>query len=210
MKAGIYTRVSTESQSVDMQLSDLRSFARQKGFEVYKEYCDIGISGSKDSRPQLDMLMDDARKKKINIVLVWKFDRFARSTRHLINALHEFNYLNVNFISYTENIDTSSPVGKALFTMISAMAEFERDLIRERVKSGLDKAKKKGIRLGRPSLMTEELREAIRILNDAGHSIRAIAKKIKLSPSLVHKTLSDFERGNPAKSSVHGSAKKCA
>lgn len=210
MKAGIYTRVSTESQSVDMQLSDLRSFAKQRGFDIYKEYSDIGVSGSKDSRPQLDMLMDDARKKKINIVLVWKFDRFARSTRHLINALHEFNYLNVNFISYTENIDTSSPVGKALFTMISAMAEFERDLIRERVKSGLDKAKKKGIRLGRPSLMTKELKDTVRTLNNAGHSIRAIAKEIKVSPSLVHKTLSDFERKNTAKSSIHGRAKKCA
>src|SRR4030042_5220893 len=104
MRAGIYTRVSTENQSVDMQLADLRGFAKQKDFKIYKEYCDIGISGSKDSRPQLDMLMNDARKKKIDIVLVWKFDRFARSTRHLVNALHEFKHLGVDFISYTENV----------------------------------------------------------------------------------------------------------
>jgi DNA invertase Pin-like site-specific DNA recombinase len=191
MKAGIYTRVSTENQSVDMQLSDLRSFAKQKGFNVYKEYCDIGISGSQDSRPQLDKLMDDARKKKIDIVLVWKFDRFARSTRYLINALHEFNHLGIHFISFTENIDTSSPMGKVLFTIISAMAEFERDLIRERVKAGLNMAKQKGIRLGRPSLLTEELKETIGSLREGGKSIRTIAKQVGVSPSLVHKTLSN-------------------
>jgi len=202
MKAGIYTRVSTENQSVGMQLSDLRSFAKQKGFSVYKEYCDIGVSGSQDSRPELDMLMGDARKKKIDIVLVWKFDRFARSTRHLINALHEFNHLGIHFISFTENIDTSSPAGKVLFAIISAMAEFERDLIRERVKCGLERARGKGIRLGRPSLMTEELREEVIGLRDGGLSIRGIAKRVKVSPSLVHKTLSGFEREEPRKPSL--------
>jgi DNA invertase Pin-like site-specific DNA recombinase len=194
MRAGIYTRVSTEGQSVDMQLSDLRSFVKQRGIEVYREYCDIGISGSKDSRPQLDALMDDARKKKIGMVVVWKFDRFARSTRHLINALHEFNHLGVHFISYMENIDTSSPAGKVLFTMISAMAEFERDLIRERVKAGLNNARNKGIRLGRPSIITEEMREDLICLREKGKSIRKIAKKLNVSPALVHKTLSIFER----------------
>ncbi len=194
MKAGIYTRVSTESQSVGMQLSDLRAFTKQRGFEVYREYCDIGISGSKDSRPQLDALMDDARKKKIGTVVVWKFDRFARSTRHLINALHVFNHLGVHFISYMENIDTSSPAGKVLFTMISAMAEFERDLIRERVKAGLNNARKRGTRLGRPSVLTEEMNEEIKGLRGKGQSIRAIARKFNVSPSLVHKTLSIFER----------------
>src|SRR4030042_1206865 len=168
-----------------MQLSDLRSFARQKGFEVYKEYCDIGISGSKDSRPQLDMLMNDAKKKKIDIVLVWKFDRFARSTRHLINALHEFNHLGIHFISFTENIDTSSPAGKVLFAIISAMAEFERDIIRERVKAGIGRAKQKGVRLGRPPLMNDELKEIVMELRDKGFSIRRIAKKVKESPALV-------------------------
>jgi DNA invertase Pin-like site-specific DNA recombinase len=166
MRAGIYTRVSTESQSVDMQLSDLRAFARQRGLEVYREYCDIGVSGSRDSRLQLDMLMDDARKKKIGTVVVWKFDRFARSTRHLINALHEFNHLGVHFISYMESIDTSSPAGKVLFTMISAMAEFERDLIRERVKAGLNNARNKGVRLGRPSLLTDEMRKGIKDMRE--------------------------------------------
>jgi DNA invertase Pin-like site-specific DNA recombinase len=210
MKAGIYTRVSTENQSVDMQLSDLRSFAKQRGFNVYKEYCDIGVSGSKDSRPQLDKLMDDARKKKINIVLVWKFDRFARSTRHLINALHEFNHLGIHFISFTENIDTSSPAGKVLFAIISAMAEFERDLIRERVKAGLDNAKMKGIRLGRPPLLTEEQKGKVMSLRDEGFSIRKIAKEVKASPSLVHKTLSDLEMKDTRKPSIRELQKCCS
>ncbi|MEW6215333.1 MAG: recombinase family protein [Nitrospirota bacterium] len=188
MKVAIYCRVSTESQSVDMQLSDLRTYAKQRGFEIYREYCDIG-SGSKDSRPQLDALMDDARKGRVDIVLVWKFDRFARSTRHLINALHEFNHLGVDFISYTENVDTSSPTGKVLFTIISAMAEFERDLIKERVKAGLEHAKNKGIKLGRPLRMNESFIEWVRELRSEGLSIRAIAKRLNASPALVHKTL---------------------
>jgi DNA invertase Pin-like site-specific DNA recombinase len=210
MKAGIYTRVSTENQSVDMQLSDLRSFAKQKGFSIYKEYCDLGVSGSKDSRPQLDMLMNDARKKKINIVLVWKFDRFARSTRHLINALYEFNHLGIHFISFTENIDTSSPAGKVLFAIISAMAEFERDLIRERVKAGIGRAREKGVRLGRPSPMNDELKEMVTDLRDEGFSIRKIAKKVKVSPSLVHKILSDLETRKAIKPSIQESPRKCA
>jgi len=210
MKAGIYTRVSTENQSVGMQLSDLRGFAKQKDFKIYKEYCDIGISGSKDSRPQLDMLMDDARKRKINIVLVWKFDRFARSTRHLINALHEFNHLGIHFISFTENIDTSSPAGKVLFAIISAMAEFERDLIRERVKAGIGRAKQKGVRLGRPPLMNNELKQTVTDLRDEGFSIRRIAKKVKVSPALVHKTLSDSETKEAIKPGIRESPKRCA
>ena len=193
MKAGIYTRVSTESQSVDMQLSDLRGYARQRGIEVYREYCDIGVSGSRDRRPQLDILMDDARKKKIDMVLVWKFDRFARSTRHLINALHEFNHLGIHFVSFMENVDTSSPAGKVLFTVISAMAEFERDLIRERVRAGLENARKKGARLGRPPMASEERGELISDLRSRGHSIRDIAKRVKASPAFVHKTLSKLK-----------------
>jgi DNA invertase Pin-like site-specific DNA recombinase len=210
MRAGIYTRVSTESQSIGMQLSDLRGFAKQKDFKIYKEYCDIGISGSKDSRPQLDSLMDDAKKKKIDIVLVWKFDRFARSTRHLINALHEFNHLGIHFISFMENIDTSSPAGKVMFAIISAMAEFERDLVRERVKAGIGRARQKGIKLGRPSLMNDELRGMVTDLRDKGFSIRRIAKKGKVSPALVHKILSDSETKEAIKPGIQEGARKCA
>lgn len=196
MKAAIYARVSTDDQNAGMQLTDLREFAKQRGFEIYQEYCDVGISGSKDSRPQLNELMDEAHKGKIHAVLVWKFDRFARSTKHLVNALDEFNHLGIHFISYTENIDTSSPTGKVLFAIVSAMAEFERDLIRERVKAGLEHAKKSGVKLGRPSLVTEELQEQMQEMRTEGHSFRKIAKKVGVSPALVYKTLSNSSNRN--------------
>jgi len=122
MKVAIYTRVSTNDQSVQMQSSDLKRYCDQRGFEVLKEYSDQGISGTKDKRPALDELMDDAKKKKFDAVLCWRFDRFARSTKHLITALEEFRHLGIDFISYQENIDTSSPLGKAMFTIVSAIA----------------------------------------------------------------------------------------
>lgn len=183
-----------------MQLTDLREYATRRGFQIYREYCDIGISGFKDDRPQLNALIEDARKGKFNAVMVWKFDRFARSSRHLINSLCEFNHLGIDFISFTENIDTSSPTGKVLFTIISAMAEFERDLIRQRVKAGLDHAKQRGVKLGRPSFLTENIREQIKELRVAGKSIRAIARQVKVSPSLVHKTLTNFKGSDVEKS----------
>jgi DNA invertase Pin-like site-specific DNA recombinase len=124
-------------------------YCQQRGLEVYKVYVDRGISGTKDKRPALDTLMDDARKRRFDAVLVWRFDRFARSTRHLITALEEFRHYGIDFISFHENIDTSSPMGKAMFTVVAAVAELERSLIAERVKAGLRNAKSKGKHIGR-------------------------------------------------------------
>ncbi len=115
--------------------------------EIFKEYCDNGVSGRKDSRPALDRLISDARKRRFDAVLCWRFDRFARSTKHLITALEEFKHLGIDFVSYQENIDTSSPMGKAMFTIVSAIAELEAEIIRERVMAGLSNAKAKGIKL---------------------------------------------------------------
>jgi len=134
-RIAIYARVSTNDQSTDPQLLDLRRYVADRSWESFKEYVDEGVSGTKDSRPALNQLMDDARKKKFDVVLVWRFDRFARSTRHLINALEEFKNLGIDFVSYQENIDTSSPLGSAIFTIISAVAQLERDIIAERVKA---------------------------------------------------------------------------
>ena len=115
MRIGIYARVSTRDQCCDLQLRDLRAYCAARQLTVVREYVDAGVSGTKDSRPQLNELMDDARKRKLDAVLVWRFDRFARSTKHLLLALEEFRSLGVQFISYQENIDTSSPLGQALF-----------------------------------------------------------------------------------------------
>jgi len=149
-KVAIYARVSTTDQSTDSQLLDLRRYISDRGWQIYQEYCDNGVSGTKDSRPALNELMGDAKKRRFDMVLVWRFDRFARSTRHLINALEEFKNLNIDFVSYQENIDTSSPLGGAIFTIISAVAQLERDIIAERVKMGLRRAVESGKQLGRP------------------------------------------------------------
>src|SRR5262249_34889448 len=133
----LYARCSTrDKQNVDTQLIPLREFARQRGIEIAGEYVDLGWSGAKERRPQLERLMADAKKKKLDAVLVWRFDRFARSTKHLLTALAEFQSLGVDFISYTELIDTSTPIGKMIFTIVGAVAEMERALIRERVQAG--------------------------------------------------------------------------
>jgi DNA invertase Pin-like site-specific DNA recombinase len=189
MKVALYTRVSTNDQSVEMQTSDLKRYCDQRGFEVYKEYSDQGISGVKDKRPALDELMSDAKKRKFDVVLVWRFDRFARSTKHLITALEEFRHLGIDFISYQENIDTSSPLGKAMFTIVSAIAELERNILLERVRAGLKRAKDNGAILGRPKRLDLDVRELQRMRNKEKLSLRQIAKRVKASPATVYKSL---------------------
>ncbi len=186
-RVAIYARVSTKDQSVDMQLSDLQRYSKERGFKVYKVYNDNGVSGTKESRPALSELMNDAKKRKFDIVLVWRFDRFARSTKHLVNALYEFRNLGIDFISYQENIDTSSPLGEAIFTIISAMATLERDIIAERVRGGLRKAKANGKRLGRPkhTVDTEKVVEH----RKQNKSTRQIASEMNLSRGTVERTL---------------------
>ncbi len=142
---------------------------------------DEGISGTTDSRPALNELMSDARKRRFDVVLVWRFDRFARSTKHLILALEEFRNLGIDFVSYQENIDTSSPLGSAIFTIISAVAQLERDIIAERVKAGLRRAKENGKKLGRPQVEVDL--EQVKPLRTKGYSTRAIAQELGLTKS---------------------------
>jgi len=186
-KVAIYVRVSTKDQSVGMQLNDLERYSKERGLNIFKVYEDNGVSGTKETRPALGQLMDDARKRKFNVVLVWRFDRFARSTKHLVNALYEFRNLGIDFISYQENIDTSSPLGEAIFTIISAMSKLERDIIAERVKGGLRKARANGKRLGRPE--SEVDTDKIVEYKKQGKSIREIAKEMGIHRSKVERTL---------------------
>src|SRR3984893_6242782 len=150
MRIGIYARVSTKDQSCELQVRDLRAYSTARGFELVREYVDVGQSGATDSRPELNKLMDDARKRQFDVLVVWRFDRFARSTKHLLSALEEFRSLGIQFISYQENMDTSSALGQALFTIGRAVAQLERDLIRERVSAGIRNARANGKQLGRP------------------------------------------------------------
>src|SRR5271170_1337347 len=137
MRIGIYARVSTKDQSCELQVRDLRAYCGARGLDLVGEYIDVGQSGAKDSRPELNKLMDDARKRQFDAIVVWRFDRFARSTKHLLTALEEFRALGVQFISYNENIDTTSPLGQAIFTIRGAVAQLERDIVRERIFGGI-------------------------------------------------------------------------
>jgi len=187
-RVAIYARVSTTDQSTDSQLLDLRRYVADRGWHTFKEYTDNGISGTKDNRPALNELMNNARKRRFDVVLVWRFDRFARSTKHLILALEEFRNLGIDFVSYQENIDTSSPLGSAIFTIISAVAQLERDIIAERVKAGLRRAVEAGKQLGRPNGTSLDV-EAIYRLRSEGLSLMQIAKALNTSKSSVARLL---------------------
>ena len=190
-RVAIYARVSTKghNQDPETQLIALREYAKARGFDVVDEYVDVGISGSKESRPALNRLMTDARRRRFDSVLVARFDRFARSTRHLIQALEEFNALGVDFISLSESLDTSTPMGKMVYTVIAAVAELERSLIRERVLMGLERAKAQGKQLGRPPTEVDE--EAICRLREKGISLRDIGKKMGVSRTKVLRVLAN-------------------
>jgi DNA invertase Pin-like site-specific DNA recombinase len=161
-RAALYMRVSTKGhgQTTETQAVALRDYAAHRGFEIIEEYRDEGISGSKDSRPALDRLMKDARARKFDVVIVARFDRFARSVSHLLRALEEFNHVGLDFVSVSESIDTSTPVGRMIFTVLGAVAELERNLIKERVHMGISRARKQGKALGRPRVEVDPLQVA--------------------------------------------------
>jgi len=188
-RVAIYARVSTKNngQNPETQLLALREYTQARGFEVFQEYVDAGVSGSKESRPALDRLMKDAQRRRFDAVLVSKFDRFARSTRHLVLALEEFNALGVDFISLSESVDTSTPMGKMVFTVIGAVAELERSLIQERVVMGIQSAKKQGKRLGRPRVYVDLGK--VHRLQEQGLSLRAISKKLKVGRATLSEAL---------------------
>jgi DNA invertase Pin-like site-specific DNA recombinase len=186
MRVAIYARISTKrhGQDVETQLMPLREYAKNRGLAVHSEYIDAGVSGSKDSRPRLDELMKDARARRFDAVIVARFDRFARSTRHLVTALEEFQALGIHFISLSESIDTSTPMGKMVFTVLSAVAELERNIIRERVMAGLDRARKQKKQLGRPRRIFD--RQKAIWLHREGNSIRDIATTLGIGKDTIH------------------------
>ena len=149
MKAGIYLRVSTADQTTLNQELEVKKYCENNNIEIFKVYQDV-ISGSKTSRPELDLMLQDMRDKCFDCVVVWKFDRLGRSTAHLLQVLEELKNKNVRLIATSQNIDTSTPMGKFFFTILSGFAEMERELIRERIKLGLERRKKQGKKLGRP------------------------------------------------------------
>jgi len=150
MKAGLYLRVSTEEQTTLNQEIELERYCKNNEIEVYKVYKDEGVSGTKTSRPQLDKMLQDMRKKEFDCIIVWKFDRLGRSTAHLLQVLEELKHKGVRLIATSQNIDTDTPMGKFFFTILSGFAEMEREMIVERIRLGLKRRKAQGKTLGRP------------------------------------------------------------
>jgi DNA invertase Pin-like site-specific DNA recombinase len=150
-RVAIYIRVSTSEQRTDLQSNELEDYALQRGWTVHRMYIDEAVSGTKHNRPALDALFIDARRKKFDVVLVWKFDRFARSLSQLVSALELFKALSIDFVSRTEAVDTTLPIGQFVFHVFGAIAQFERELIRERTLAGLRAARLRGKKLGRPT-----------------------------------------------------------
>ncbi len=190
MKTALYARVSTSDKGQDpqMQLRELREYCERRGWTVSAEYVDVGVSGAKDSRLQLNRLMADAKQRRFDSILVWKLDRFGRSLKHLVSALGEFEALGVAFVSLRDAFDLTTPAGRLMFNMVASFAEFERDLIRERVKAGIANRRAKGFRVGRKPVSIDSAK--LQSLRSEGRTIREIATSLGCSRSLVHKTLS--------------------
>jgi DNA invertase Pin-like site-specific DNA recombinase len=186
-RAAIYARVSTHNgQNPEIQVSEIRDYCERRGWEVVGEFVDTGISGAKERRPALDRLLSLCRKRSVDAVVVYRYDRFARSLRQLVNALEEFRALGVDFVSLHEGVDTSTPNGRLVFGIFASIAEFERELIRDRVRSGLALAKAKGKRLGRPRKTVDAA--AIARLRAEGNSWATIGKTLAIGEGTARRT----------------------
>ena len=197
MKAAIYARVSTANsgQDPEVQLRELREYCQRRGWKLTGEYVDTGISGAREKRPQLDRLMADAHRRRFDAVVVWKFDRFARSVSHLLRALETFKALGIEFVSLSEQVDTSTPTGRMIFTVLGAVAELERSLIAERVRAGLRNARAKGKRLGRPRMNVDAAR--IASLRRTGASWAEISAQLGIGATTARRVVSSLAK-NPA------------
>jgi DNA invertase Pin-like site-specific DNA recombinase len=187
-RAALYMRVSTVDQHPETQLYDLRQMAEQRGYRIVEEFTDV-ISGAKARRPGLDGMMRDARRSKFDVVLVWASDRIARSVKHFLDVLDELNRLNIEFVSFRENLDTGGPLGRAVVVIIGAIAELERNLIIERVRAGMRRAKLEGRHIGRKPLVLD--RAAILRDRQRGQSLAQLAKTNLVSRSSIHRVLKE-------------------
>lgn len=181
MRAALYARQSrtTGAQNRDTQLRELSEYCQRRGWEIAGEYVDVGMCGAKEQRPELDRLLAECRKRRVDAVVVYRYDRFARSLRQLVNALEEFRALGIEFVSLHEGVDTSTPNGRLVFGIFTSIAEFERQLIRERVRSGLAVARARGKRIGRPRKIVDAVK--IARLRAEGASWRTIAAQLGVS-----------------------------
>jgi DNA invertase Pin-like site-specific DNA recombinase len=194
-RVALYARVSTVDQHPQTQIHALRQLAEQRGWEIVGEYVDHGVSGSRDRRPQLDALMKHVSRGGVDIVGVWRFDRFARSVRHLVVALDDLRARGVDFVSVNDSIDTSTPSGRFTFAVIAAVAELEREIIRERTRAGLAEARRRGAKVGRPRAVID-ITEARRLLAN-GASLRGAARTLKVGASTLARALQGDDGTDP-------------
>lgn len=186
-RVALYCRVSTREQTVENQILPLKEYAQARGWTVVEVFSDAGVSGAKDHRPALSRMMEAARKRKIDRVMVARLDRLGRSVRHLLLTLEEFRVLGIQLLSLAESMDTGTPMGKMVFTLIASVAEFEREIIRERIYAGLRRAKAQGKTLGRPRVGIDT--DRVRTLRQQGLSLRAIAREMDISKDAAARAL---------------------
>jgi DNA invertase Pin-like site-specific DNA recombinase len=192
-RVALYARVSTSNgqQDPEMQLRELREYTARRGWQIVEEFVDTA-SGAKDSRPALNRMTAAASRRQFDAILIWKFDRYARSLRHLVNALAELEALGIAFVSLRDNLDLSTPAGRLMFQIIGAMAEFERALIQERVKAGLRNARAKGKRLGRPRRFVSTAK--ITAMRESGASWRRIASELKIGIGTIYRAMPEVRK----------------
>jgi DNA invertase Pin-like site-specific DNA recombinase len=195
-RVALYVRVSTVDQHPETQLHDLRQLAAQRGLQIVGEYVDHGFSGMRARRPELDRMMEDARRHKFDVLMVWACDRLARSTRHLLQTLDELSGFGIQFLSQREAIDTEGPLGRAIIVIVSAMAELERCIIIERVRAGMRRAKLEGRQIGRSRLDVN--REQVVLDRRSGMSLTQVAKKHRISRASVCRLMKVTENSHPA------------
>jgi putative DNA-invertase from lambdoid prophage Rac len=196
-RVALYARVSTtdKGQDIGLQLHDLREYCKVRDWQVWKEYIDDGISGMKDTRPQYQDLMREARRRRCDAIIIWRLDRLGRSLPHLVTTLQELQDLGVAFVSLKESLDFTTAAGRLMAHILASFAAFERDLLSERVKAGMENAKRKGKKVGRPPPLSPQDLEQIYSLHRQGLSCCEIAKQLDLSKSAVHKTVSNHGNG---------------
>ena len=187
MRCAIYARVSTSDQSTSMQLRDLQRLAEGRSFEVVKEYCDEGVSGSRNSRPALDRMLADAKAGKFEVILIWRLDRLGRSLGNLIKLLEDFKSWNVALISFSESLDFTTSMGKLFYQLLGAFSEFERETIRERTRSGLRNARARGVKLGR-KVVPVDIAE-VRRLRAVGTPYKAISQTLRVSVGSIYRAM---------------------
>jgi DNA invertase Pin-like site-specific DNA recombinase len=194
-KVGIYARVSTDKQTCENQLIELRAVAERCGYTIVQEFVDSGISGAKGraDRPALDAMMKASNQRKFDMILVWSIDRLGRSLQNLVELLNDLQSMRVDLMFLQQGMDTSTSSGRMMFSIFGALAEFERNLIRERVVAGQNRAKARGVKMGRPSKMNDGLRSAIQLLRENGMGIKQIAKEVGVGIGTVYSAITTIK-----------------